>query len=529
MTISLMSLLGGSINLSAATGNEDAGDVALDQTSDAAFETIMAAAEMQEVSAEKLRQFFIAHGAEIPASLTNGQPKSAGQVLAQIIAANDGKKLPGDMIVALQEILPQNVVGVVEQSLAKMQGVEDADMLAQLPERELTPEELSMLVQETGLPPVVIFAALQETPAASPNLAYAMVEDMGAAEADANLPLPKDAATAPQPAQNALTGEQSRQVADHLARVDFSNMDADRREVLKRIVNVLRGDAAQGEFDWSGAAMPAAANTNTKPATGTQPQAQSAAPSEGNGAASANTANGLLAGQANGAQANGAQGKTAAMPQQNGAELQPAAQAKPDAAAATPTLQSADAPQQSFASTMAEQTALRGHNGTEAMQAQLRQTHYPQGTPTEQVSVHIAKAVADGGSKMEIHLKPAELGSVDVTIKTDADGRSHVTVTADKRDTLDMLQRDARGLERALADAGLKTDGNSLSFNLRGGEGQQQQAQQQDDGRGQKAVFDINGNYADLDEKIGESENALTYDAGRAYRLNVDWGVDISV
>ena len=33
------------------------------------------------------------------------------------------------------------------------------------------------------------------------------------------------------------------------------------------------------------------------------------------------------------------------------------------------------------------------------------------------------------------------------------------------------MQRDSRGLERALQDAGLKTDSGSLSFNLRG-EGQ---------------------------------------------------------
>ena len=38
---------------------------------------------------------------------------------------------------------------------------------------------------------------------------------------------------------------------------------------------------------------------------------------------------------------------------------------------------------------------------------------------------------------------------------------------ADRSDTLDLLRRDAAGLERALQDAGLKTADNSLQFSLR--------------------------------------------------------------
>lgn len=45
-------------------------------------------------------------------------------------------------------------------------------------------------------------------------------------------------------------------------------------------------------------------------------------------------------------------------------------------------------------------------------------------------------------------------------------------VTVERPETLELLQRDARGLERALQDAGLRTDSGSLNFNLRG-DGQQ--------------------------------------------------------
>ena len=40
-------------------------------------------------------------------------------------------------------------------------------------------------------------------------------------------------------------------------------------------------------------------------------------------------------------------------------------------------------------------------------------------------------------------------------------------VTADRQETLDLLQRDSRGLERALQEAGLDADSDNLSFSLR--------------------------------------------------------------
>ncbi len=87
---------------------------------------------------------------------------------------------------------------------------------------------------------------------------------------------------------------------------------------------------------------------------------------------------------------------------------------------------------------------------------------------TDQVAVHIAKAAADGADKINIKLKPVSLGQIEVQLDVAADGRVHAVIAADKPETLDLLQRDARGLERALNDAGLRTDSGSLSFNLRG-------------------------------------------------------------
>jgi hypothetical protein len=42
-------------------------------------------------------------------------------------------------------------------------------------------------------------------------------------------------------------------------------------------------------------------------------------------------------------------------------------------------------------------------------------------------------------------------------------------VSADRSDTLNLLQQDAGSLAQALRDAGLQADNSNLSFNLRGG------------------------------------------------------------
>lgn len=86
----------------------------------------------------------------------------------------------------------------------------------------------------------------------------------------------------------------------------------------------------------------------------------------------------------------------------------------------------------------------------------------------DQVSVHIAKALKAGVDRITIQLKPASLGRIDVQLEVGHDGRVMAVVTADNKDTLDLLQRDARELERALQNAGLQADSGSLSFNLRG-------------------------------------------------------------
>lgn len=95
-------------------------------------------------------------------------------------------------------------------------------------------------------------------------------------------------------------------------------------------------------------------------------------------------------------------------------------------------------------------------------------TPVPTRVVTNQVAVQIQKAAGQGHDRISIQLKPADLGRVEVRLDVGADGRVAAVISADRADTLDMLQRDARILQNSLQNAGLQADSNSLSFELKG-------------------------------------------------------------
>jgi flagellar hook-length control protein FliK len=108
-----------------------------------------------------------------------------------------------------------------------------------------------------------------------------------------------------------------------------------------------------------------------------------------------------------------------------------------------------------------------GPSGAHAAVAAKATPQAPPEPPAEQIAVHIAKASSEGLDKISVKLKPESLGHVQVRLDVGNDGRTQVVVSADRPDTLDLLQRDAQSLVRALNDAGLQTSQQNLSFNLR--------------------------------------------------------------
>jgi flagellar hook-length control protein FliK len=94
--------------------------------------------------------------------------------------------------------------------------------------------------------------------------------------------------------------------------------------------------------------------------------------------------------------------------------------------------------------------------------------------PIEQVAVQIKKAIGEGADKINIKLQPANLGKVEVRMEIGKDGILTANVIAERPETLELLQRDVRGLEKVLQEGGLKTDTQSFNFSLK--EHAQQQA-----------------------------------------------------
>lgn len=137
---------------------------------------------------------------------------------------------------------------------------------------------------------------------------------------------------------------------------------------------------------------------------------------------------------------------------------------------------------QSFMQSLATLDSLSGTPGSTQPAAKTETAAAPkpaqasaktQQPAVDQVAVQIQKAAAAGKDRIQIKLNPAELGRVDVKLEFQSDGGVRALVSVERPETFELLQRDARGLERALADAGFKGAQTSLSFEMQsGGQGQ---------------------------------------------------------
>lgn len=131
----------------------------------------------------------------------------------------------------------------------------------------------------------------------------------------------------------------------------------------------------------------------------------------------------------------------------------------------------ADSASQAATPAAAARTGGAQHALLRGAEAAARPHHAPAPPVVDQIVVHLRTAIRNGTDRLDIQLKPAALGHITMKLDMGPDGRVSAVITADRPETLHLLQRDARGLERALQDAGLQTNQGSLSFNLRG-EGQ---------------------------------------------------------
>lgn len=146
-------------------------------------------------------------------------------------------------------------------------------------------------------------------------------------------------------------------------------------------------------------------------------------------------------------------------------------------------------------------------------------------TVREQVMVQVKQGVARGDSQINIRLNPAELGRVDVRMEVNADGRTTVAIVTDSRDTLEMLQRDSRSLEKAFSDLGMEMSDSGMSFDLN-----EQSSDQQEDESSKEDTKTASSNFDAMlpspDEMIIE---ALLDGESVNYSVGVDDGLNIKV
>lgn len=99
------------------------------------------------------------------------------------------------------------------------------------------------------------------------------------------------------------------------------------------------------------------------------------------------------------------------------------------------------------------------------------------------IGTEIAKVLRGDGESLLIRLDPRELGRVDVRLSFDKEGVLRAVMSVDSPVALEMLRRESGDLNRSLSEAGVRSDGQSLRFDARSGEGAGQGAQPWRDAR----------------------------------------------
>jgi Meckel syndrome type 1 protein len=155
------------------------------------------------------------------------------------------------------------------------------------------------------------------------------------------------------------------------------------------------------------------------------------------------------------------------------APWRPAMQEAPQAAAPKPAAETRGdtLPFQAHVALQPEAAAAR----IEAAAPQAAGRDAPAPPPARQLApVIVSLALGRGDEALTIALDPGELGRVEVSIGQGKEA-GQLRIVAERADTLALLQRDQRELDRALNQAGLGDMARSLSFSLASDQGRQQQ------------------------------------------------------
>jgi flagellar hook-length control protein FliK len=95
------------------------------------------------------------------------------------------------------------------------------------------------------------------------------------------------------------------------------------------------------------------------------------------------------------------------------------------------------------------------------------QTQAAPRVPVTELGTYVARMAKTGENNFDLRLDPLDLGRVDVKVEITESGKINATFLVERKETLEMLQKDSSQLQQAFENAGLKADSNSLSFSLK--------------------------------------------------------------
>ncbi|MCB2055047.1 MAG: flagellar hook-length control protein FliK [Geminicoccaceae bacterium] len=95
-----------------------------------------------------------------------------------------------------------------------------------------------------------------------------------------------------------------------------------------------------------------------------------------------------------------------------------------------------------------------------------------------QVAAHLASGVDQRLERIHLRLHPEELGGVDVELRFDADRSVNVSISVEKPETYELLQRESRHLTRLLQESGVDLR-NDIDLSMQRQDGGQHGARQQ--------------------------------------------------
>jgi flagellar hook-length control protein FliK len=143
--------------------------------------------------------------------------------------------------------------------------------------------------------------------------------------------------------------------------------------------------------------------------------------------------------------------------------------------------------------------------------------------PMQAVAVEIGMRAMRGSKEFSIRLDPEDLGRIDIKLEISEAGEVQAKLMVERVETLHLLQRDAKTLERAFDQAGLKSNPDGLQFSLKD-PGQQRDGQQSDGQQNQRSDR-ANRNALDADKLTVEDMSLRTF----RYSSSATSGLDIRI